>query len=262
MTDHVKLNPRAFSGGDSAPGPEPPVVQLNYGGAPLRLYATTTFERKYRARAGDREPWTVQWLEESIKPGDVVFDIGANVGPFSLIAATRVGAAGRVYAFEPGYASFARLCDNIVLNELDDRIVPVPMPLAAATGLVNFVYRSVHAGQSRHVMQSPSAEPTGRRTQFRQSSFAFRLDDLARLFDLPPANHVKLDVDGAEVQVLEGFGSLLNAPTLQTLLVEIDRGLTSQVVDLLHAHSFDLSSRFERNQDTPCWYGLFRRTTS
>src|SRR5688572_16912126 len=145
-----KAEPRGFSGAGGSAGAGPSIVELRYAPASLRLYATNDFERKYRARACDREPWTVAWLDSHVQPGDVVFDIGANVGPFSLIAAVRVGANGRVYAFEPAYASFARLCDNIVLNEFDDRIVPIPMPLAAATGLVSFTYRSVHAGQSRH----------------------------------------------------------------------------------------------------------------
>jgi len=45
--------------------------------------------------------------------------------------------------FEPGYANFARLCENISLNRCGDRVVPVPLRLADANGLVRLVYRSV-----------------------------------------------------------------------------------------------------------------------
>lgn len=255
------LDPRAFSGKGASSGDAPAIVPLKYGPASLRMYATTDFERKYRARAADREPWTVAWLEAHVQPGDVVFDVGANVGSFALIAATRVGAAGRVYAFEPGYASYARLCDNIILNDLDDRIVPVPMPLAATTSLVSFAYRSVHAGQSRHEMQPwPALAPPDDR-RFRQPSLAFRLDDLVGLFHVPVPNHVKLDVDGAERDVLEGFGGLLADPALRSLLVEIDRALTTPITDMLEAHGLELTSRFQRDDDQPCWYGLFTRKT-
>jgi hypothetical protein len=158
-----KAEPRGFSGAGGSGGVGPSIVELRHAPASLRLYATNDFERKYRARACDREPWTVAWLDSHVQPGDVVFDIGANVGPFSLIAAVRVGANGRVFAFEPGYASFARLCDNIVLNEFDDRIVPIPMPLAAAT--VSAAVLCLQTRRPQSTVQAPDTEPrqAGRR---------------------------------------------------------------------------------------------------
>ena len=82
--------------------------------------------------------------------GEVLYDIGANVGTFPWLRAVSRGAS--VVAFEPGYANFARLCENIQLNECGGAIVPVPLPLSDTTGLLSFKYRSLEPGQSRHAL--------------------------------------------------------------------------------------------------------------
>jgi len=62
------------------------------------------------------EPSTTRLFEELVKPGDVVVDIGANIGYFTLLAAKLVGSKGRVYAFEPEPRNFGFLKKNIELN--------------------------------------------------------------------------------------------------------------------------------------------------
>ena len=109
-----------------------------------------------------------------------------------------------------------------------------------------------------HAWPPPPVPDPDRR--FLQPSFAFRLDESVRQFHLPVPTHVKLDVDGAELHVLEGFGALLDAPALQTMLVEIEHGLTVEVPQLLAAHGLALASRYQREKEAPCWYGLFQRS--
>src|SRR5262245_24362605 len=54
-----------------------------------------------RLQSVRKEPWTARWINEFIKPGDVVYDIGANVGAYALLAAKVTKHRARVYAFEP-----------------------------------------------------------------------------------------------------------------------------------------------------------------
>ena len=97
-------------------GPAASIVSVDYSRHDVRLLVTSDMERRWRARAVKKEPWTVAWLEESMSGGGVLYDVGANVGAFSLIGAKVCGSRGTVVAFEPGFASYAHLCSNIVLN--------------------------------------------------------------------------------------------------------------------------------------------------
>ena len=70
---------------------------------------------KRARRMANKEPGTVNWIETGVRDGDVFYDIGANIGIYSLLAAARIG-AGKVYSFEPDVSSFAGLLQVITLN--------------------------------------------------------------------------------------------------------------------------------------------------
>ena len=84
------------------------------------------------------------------------------------------------------------------------------------------------------------------------------LDELVRLYKLAAPNHIKLDVDGAELEVLSGASHTLSHPELQTLMVEIKSDHESAVVDLLGAAGFGVEARYQRRPTAP-FYTLFRR---
>src|SRR6185503_20835907 len=63
------------------------VVRLDFAPSEILLYVTGEPERRWRAKSCAKEPWTVEWLLQDVRRGDVLYDIGANVGTFSLIAA-------------------------------------------------------------------------------------------------------------------------------------------------------------------------------
>lgn len=224
------------------------IIQLDYRPHPIRLRATSSAERRWRVRACSKEPWTVAWVEDHIKEGDVLYDIGANVGAFSLIAAKHCAYQVTVVAFEPGYASFAHLCENIVLNQCERSIIPVPVPLSDVTGLAGFEYRSLEAGQSRHALTEAKlgGSRSGIGGRYCQPVLAMRLDDLLPQFGLPLPTHIKLDVDGAELRVLNGAGSILQQRQLLTILVEVSRSLADSLTGLLCEVGFSLSATHAR----------------
>ena len=154
--------------------------------------------------------------------GDVVYDIGANVGTFSLIAALGRGAS--VVAFEPGYANFARLCENIWLNSCNELILPVPLPLLDKTAQTRFRYRTLEPGQSRHVIDAVDAPVRSPKQLYgvEQMMCGIRLDEARVLFALPNPNHIKLDVDGTELRALNGALETLRATSLKSVLIEAD----------------------------------------
>ena len=249
--------------GDESTNVSSAVVDVDYGRHRIVITATTDAERRWRARACAKEPWTVEWIETSVNQGDVFYDIGANVGVFSLIAAMKCAKKVQVVAFEPGYASFAHLCDNVVLNQCEGVITPVPLPLANQTGLAQFKYRSREAGQSRHaLLEKTRIGPGDGQSRYQQPVLAMRLDDMVSTFNLPKPNHLKIDVDGAELRVLHGATEILRHDGLRTILVEVETAIEDSVVTVLRDAGFSLVSRYEHGKKTKApWYGLFARVS-
>ena len=235
-------------------------VRLDFPECEIWIRASSAMERNWRARSCAKEPWTVDWLRNTVHAGDVLYDIGANVGTFSLVAARHRQA--RVIAFEPGYSSFARLCDNIQLNGCQHMIVPVPIPLADKSGIFGFKYRTVDAGQSRHKLKPDTWRfrgPTPGAARYEQPVLAMTLDELVSTFQLPEPHHLKIDVDGAEGRVLAGARRTLKSATLRSVLIEADETQWPRVVALLDKAGLALEKHIGRDKPDAPAYGLFVR---
>jgi FkbM family methyltransferase len=195
-----------------------PTRRLEYSRHPIELAVSSSASYK-RVRAVQKEPFTVAWLERSVGPGDVVYDIGANVGAYSLIAAKLADGGAEVYAFEPSAPNFSDLCRNVALNDAESSVVPLPIALWSRTGLVSFGYRSLDPGDASHTISESQGESS---SESEQRVLAFGLDDLVALFGLPVPNLIKLDVDGPELKVLEGAVKTISHPSCREMMIEVD----------------------------------------
>lgn len=102
------------------PGNDHPVRTIVPYDADLRLYVDTqSFCEWYIYFYGAFRPKISALLNQMLQPGDVAFDIGANIGMHSVIMANRVTASGRVVSFEPDPHPYARLVANLQLNGFD-----------------------------------------------------------------------------------------------------------------------------------------------
>ena len=194
------------------------VRRLDYPRATLRLLVTSSIEQRTRLHSSVKEPETVEWLERTFADRDVLYDIGANVGAYSLVAAAVGGPSSRVVAIEASPFTFASLCANVVLNDFTERITPLQLLLAERAGVRSFVLGSTIAGEASH-----PGESAGRPGL---DLAAMPLDEAVRLFGLPNATHIKIDVDGGEDAVLDGAGDTLRSATLKHVLIEVERGHT------------------------------------
>jgi len=241
------------------------VVPLDYAAHSVRLLATSPMERKWRARSCKKEPWTVAWIEESMGGGGVLYDVGANVGTFSLVAAKVCARRGTVVAFEPGFASYAHLCGNIVLNRCEAIIIPVPLALASTCGLGSFRYLSLDPGQSRHDFKQDAwhADEADTPKRYLQPVLSMTLDSAISTFSLPTPNYLKVDVDGGEIEVLHGAAQTLANPALRSILIEIDESQTEPVMAILDRSGFALArthkGKHGKDAATRVWYGVFQR---
>ncbi len=225
--------------------------QLDYTAAPIYLRLTSRQEF-HRLKSCGKEPWTVRWVERSLGPDQVLYDVGANVGAYTLVAAVTIPSA-RVVAFEPSPANFAALCGNLDLNDVAERVTPIPLALGDRPRSATLGGDATVPGASPHVDED--AGPAAARV------LVDRLDDVIERFELPPPDHLKLDVDGAELEVLGGAERTLAGGRLGSLMVELDPERDEAVVDRLRGFGFSLVERAagrDRGRSMPT-YGLFAR---
>jgi FkbM family methyltransferase len=221
-------------------------AMLDYPGATISLDPRSASEL-VRASAAKKEPWTVSWIE-ALRPGDVLFDLGANVGAYALIAAKQP-ARIHVFAFEPSFENYAALCRNIARNGCGDVVTALPIAVAAQTGIETFNYHALDPGSALHVLGA-SVDYRGQafEPKLKQQLVAMSLDDAISVLQLPVPTHIKVDVDGTEMDVLRGASLTLCDGRLRSLLIEICeyRVPSKEIVAFLQRHGFAFVERHDR----------------
>jgi len=201
------------------------IKKMDYLRHDIFLHIDSTFEYNARLTSCGKEPETVWWIENFLKEGEVFYDIGANVGAYSLVAAKFLNNKVKIYAFEPAFMSYAQLCKNITLNNCEDNIIPIPIALSDKTAIDTFNYRSFTTGSSIHELGRP-IDHAGRTFKpfARHQILACTLDDAIQYFNLAMPNHIKIDVDGIELKILKGVMKTLQNPGIKSILLEINKG--------------------------------------
>lgn len=164
--------------------------------------------------------WTQKGYEENydamlsaqIRPGDIVWDIGANVGYYTAQFSEGVGPNGRVIAFEPSPANFPRL--EAAIASLDN-VTLQPCGLGNIDGELHFQQGADSLGATSRVVEDADG---GELVQIKVG------DNLIDAGMVSP-NIIKLDVEGFEGEVLEGLVHCLRSPALRALGIEVHFGI-------------------------------------
>ena len=169
-----------------------------------------------------KEPETLEWID-TFQSGDVLFDVGANIGLYSIYAAKR---SVLVMAFEPESQNYALINQNIFLNDVSDSVKCIAVAISDRSG-VDYIYLSrFRAGESMH--NFGDAQDWQHRTfkpSFQQGSVSFSLDSFLEFQPEPFPTHIKIDVDGVEAKIVRGAGRTLRDERLRSLLVEFNGAL-------------------------------------
>jgi FkbM family methyltransferase len=178
-------------------------------------------------------------LRRLLQPGQVFVDVGANIGWHSMLAADRVGPSGRVIACEPVSSTYSHLLRNIDINEFS-QIDPHQIGLADRDAELN-IYELESDNCGAHSLFSNRKHQPLERVRVRHAASFFDEQNIREV-------HVcKIDVEGAEVEVLKGLTSVLRERRIKILLLEINpEGLhrakrsPDELIDLVRSNGFIL----------------------
>jgi|GEM_PF-163373 FkbM family methyltransferase len=165
-------------------------------------------------------------LIEVLIPGDVVYDVGANIGVYSVMLARAVGSAGKVFAFEPEQETIKGLRENLVLNKLHNvSIIDKALGNEDTTGTL---YIGKIAG---NISLLDLHEKDGKQAIVH----IVRGDEFVRKNTMPIPKLVKVDVEGYEFSVLSGLANTLSSPQCKVLCVEMHpylfpKGVTEEMI--------------------------------
>lgn len=181
-------------------------------------------------------------LTRLLRRGDTFVDVGANIGWYTLLAANRVGATGKVFAFEPSDGVFSHLMYNVRASGYD-HVVAERLALADRAGAVQL---RVAAGRGPGTASILPTAASGNDAM--EQVETIRFDDYWRERRIQSVRLVKIDVEGAELMVLRGMREALERQAIEYLIIEVsDSRLRSAgessraLLEMLQSYGYGLS---------------------
>jgi len=165
-----------------------------------------------------------------LRDQDLFVDVGANVGSYTILACSAVGARG--VAFEPIPGTYRRLVENMRLNGLDDKVLCVNQGVGA------------HPGELAFTSDSDTTNHAIAAGERRDDSVTVQLNSLDNALHGMSPSLIKIDVEGYESQVLEGAQQILQNQALNAVIVELNGSGSrygyddSKIVELMLNHDF------------------------
>jgi FkbM family methyltransferase len=228
--------------------PERFVTAAMDAGFSMRLDLQDAVQRRMYYYGDYDERYEAKMIRRLLDKGEVFWDIGANIGYFSLLAAAALQHSGRVIAFEPGQVSYARLLDNIGLNPFKN-ITTFNLAVTDREGEAA-LYSAAGTADGCASLYGAGPEVTAR-----EICRTVSLDGFAPSHALPGPDFIKIDVEGAELFVLRGAREIL-AASRPLVLVELKSETLAasgtdkhEIQELLAAYGYVPSFPYRRK-----WY--------
>lgn len=208
---------------------------------PLFKYCPKVYFNLYSFYKKKSDSYKLAVLRNHIKPGDTVIDIGAHIGFYSRFFAGLVGQQGKVFAFEPDPENFKRLSANI-------KSFPSVKIISAAVSSVSGrlkLFRSKTLSVDQHAYPTP-----GRKSVTVESA---ALDDFVKKENVK-INFIKMDIQGFEIQALQGMKEILatHRPKLLTEFwpwgIEQAKSPAERMIELLNTAGYSIQIVDEKNK--------------
>ena len=192
----------------------------------------------YLVTESSHEPFLTKWLQENVEEGKVIYDIGANIGYYTLILSKLVGKAGRIFAIEPEPANLGMIEINMLMNHCKN-ITLLPFAAGDKEGICN-MYRSF-GRDTITLLPNTWHKNTGT-----FSAQMRTLDNIAKGFRSPDI--IRMDIEGGELAALRGASALLANKHNLVLIIEMHFYLlmekTIELLNILKKNGFEIASAF------------------
>ena len=187
-----------------------PVEQKTVGDTTVQFNITNRAEYVRHRDLGGEGPIIEDLLSE-LKSDDVVYDIGANVGTYTCFLSERLQ-PNQVVAFEPHPSNLASLRSNLELNNTD--AIVIERALSDTNGTAELEVVSQERGEGKHSLVADDGEETIK-VELATG------DQLIKSGEIPAPTVLKIDVEGAEYQVLQGLEQMLQSDLCRLIYVEV-----------------------------------------
>lgn len=187
-----------------------------------------------------KEPDMIAFIDDYVKEGDIYYDIGANIGVFSMYSAIKKNAI--VFAFEPESSNYFVLNKNISLNNLSGRVIAFNIAIndIDEVSVLNLKENIIPGKSGNTFKDEINEEHKTFNPSFKQGVLGISLDSYIYIYNQPCPNHIKIDVDGNEHKIIKGMTRVLLDKNLKTISMEINERLSTDkaIVDKILESGF------------------------
>ena len=211
----------------------PLINTTNVDGFSIRFKTSTFLEYFLRAEESySREEVTMHWIRNCVSDGDVVMDIGANVGAYSLLLGKKLKpSGGQVYSIEPEAGNFSALGNNILLNDLSGTVIPFCFAFGDIRRVGKFFVASREVGSSMHALDESISDGVKFEPKHIQGVLVESMDTFVSSPEIRFPNHVKIDVDGLEKMIVANMKCTLGDRRLRSIMIEVEVELSDGQIE-------------------------------
>ena len=196
------------------------IIKVNYNGESY-FFTSPNYLNHWRIKTFYlKEPETLEWIDDNINKDSIFWDIGANIGLYSIYAAKTKNCS--VYSFEPSVFNLELLSRNIYSNGLVEKITILPFPLTSSMEFSKLNLTTTTWGGAISSFGQNAIGHDGKiiKKRFEFKTIGLTIDSTVNLLNVPNPNYIKMDVDGIEHLILCGGINVLK--TVKSVLIEIN----------------------------------------
>ncbi|WP_025027864.1 FkbM family methyltransferase [Caldalkalibacillus mannanilyticus] len=175
---------------------------------------------------GSIEAPLTNYFIKSVKPGERMIDVGANVGYYSVLLGHLIGPTGKLFAYEANPYAYAYLVDNLSLNYLHERSTVSQQAVHSQIGTIPFFQCKKFIGNSS-IYQHDVTYEKNYHDQIEEMNVPTAVLD-QDFKDIDQIDYLKMDIEGGEFQAFQGMRKLLTSGRLKTVVFELNPAMLQE----------------------------------